>query len=160
MRAPNAFQQIYRSILLHNGILRHEVRSSTFIHRTVFREFAIIPSCTSTFRLCIIVHLTASSCVHVCLRGASYAVAHIFYFLRLRKIHVKGLNSIFCQRFEASPPRHPRGMYSRERFSPENAVPPWPLRKGNTEMSLFLFSKVGRYFKISRNLLPLLFYEP
>lgn len=47
MRAPNAFQQIYRSILLHNGILRHEVRSSTFIHRTVFREFAIIPSCTS-----------------------------------------------------------------------------------------------------------------
>lgn len=102
---------------------RHFTASEVRPPGRIFGEFAIIPSLSlSTFRLCI-GHMLAS-CIYIrprCTqRSRLYAVAHIFYFVLCTRNPRQRSKLEICQRFEAWPPRHPRGMYSREQFSPEN----------------------------------------
>ena len=102
---------------------RHFTASEVRPPGRIFGEFAIIPSLSlSTFRLCI-GHMLAS-CIYIrprCTqRSRLYAVAHIFYFVLCTRNPRQRSKLEICQRFEAWPPRHPRGMYSQEQFSPEN----------------------------------------
>lgn len=119
----NTFQQIYRSILPCAAAFYGIRGSST---RTNIRRI-----CNNTFALIVYVsfmhrplgHMLAS-CIHIrprCTqRSRLYAVAHIFYFVLCTRNPRQRSKLEICQRFEAWPPRHPRGMYSREQFSPEN----------------------------------------
>lgn len=116
----NTFQQIYRSILPCAAAFYGIRGSST---RTNIRRI-----CNNTFALIVYVsfmhrplgHMLAS-CIHIrprCTqRSRLYAVAHIFYFVLCTRNPRQRSKLEICQRFEAWPPRHPRGMYSREQFS-------------------------------------------
>lgn len=143
----NTFQQIYRSILPCAAAFYGIRGSST---RTNIRWI-----CNNTFALIVYVsfmHRPHVGLVHIhspALHAKElYAVAHIFYFvLCTRNLRQRSKLEI-CQRFEAWPPRHPRGMYSREQFSPENhsgAVRECHVSPPTTVEILLFFSFFGEW---------------
>lgn len=121
-RVLNAFQQIYRSILpcttAFYGIRGSSTRTN--IRRICNNTFVLIVYVSFMHRPSGHVHVGLARTHSPALRAKEYALAHIFYFVLCTKNPRQRSKLEICQRFEASPPRHPRGMYSREQFSPEN----------------------------------------
>lgn len=133
---------------------RYFTTRGSFVH--IHSSNGIPRICNNTSHCLRFVYASLATSSRVCPRGASYAVAHIFYFLLLRKIHAKGLNSKFV-----NDSRHRRRDIRAECIHENDFPRRMPFLRGhcekwNAEMSLFLFSKVGRYFKISQTLL---FYD-